>query len=193
MDETAGDGDPTPPPGWLDDPFHRSGQRWWDGQQWTARTRTSPGASSLRDGAASRSRSAPRGAAPTRAGGRDAVPAPRPRVSLRPYALVVAGVLLVFSVVGLVAPSAEESGAAADGYPRAAYWACADLLSQRLGPSVELEFPGESTATLSHDGPTWDVRGLVEILGDQQPVVRDWTCTVTHDDDGAWRGTAALE
>jgi hypothetical protein len=111
---------------------------------------------------------------------------------LRLDALVVGGVLLVFAVVGLVAPSAEESGALSEGYPRAAYWSCADLLTQRLGPSLDLEFPGDSTATITQEGQTWDVRGRVAIVSEEPVVPRTWSCTVTHD-DGVWRGTAALD
>jgi hypothetical protein len=120
------------------------------------------------------------------------VPSRRTRPPWSSYAPFLAAVFLVFAIVGLVAPSAEESAGASDGYPRAAYWACADLLAQRLGPAFDLDFPGDSTATITHEGPAWDVSGRVDIISEQQPVARNWSCTVTHD-DGTWRGIAALE
>jgi hypothetical protein len=112
--------------------------------------------------------------------------------SARPYTRVILGVLAAVALIGLVAPSAEESGAASEGYRRAAYWSCADLLTQRLGPSIDLEFPGDSTATITNQGATWDVSGRVDIVSDLQPAARTWRCTVTHD-NGDWRGTAALD
>jgi hypothetical protein len=105
---------------------------------------------------------------------------------------VIIGVLVTITLIGLVAPSAEESGVASEGYRRAAYWSCADLLAQRLGPSIDLEFPGDSAATISNQGETWDVRGRVDIVSDAQPAAHTWRCTVTHD-NGDWRGTAALD
>jgi hypothetical protein len=194
VDETPGTGNPTPGPGWLDDPFQRSGQRWWDGQQWTARTRSVNGDPTVRrrSGAERAHRSAQQHPS-ARERTTSAGPPPRGRSPLRAYAPVIVGVFLAFAIVGLVAPSAEESGVATTGYPRAAYWSCADLLTQRLGPAVDLEFPGDSTATITHDGPTWDVIGTVEIVDDQETVVRDWRCTVGLGDDGVWRGTATLD
>ena len=127
-----------------------------------------------------------RAAAASRTGSRRALPQPRP------YTLVIIGILLAFTIVGLLAPSAEESGVASEGYRRAAYWSCADLLTQRLGPSIDLEFPGDSTATITHEGQTWDVSGRVDIVSDVEPAARAWRCTVTND-DGVWRGTASLE
>jgi hypothetical protein len=194
VDETARTGGSTPGPGWLDDPFHRSGQRWWDGQQWTARTR-SPSGEPSRDHrrpnqAAQASRSGPSStgtADPLNAAGH------RPFPRRRPEVLIIIGVFVVFTVIGLLAPSAEESGALAEGYPRAAYWACADLLTQRLGPASDLEFPGDSTATITQDGATWTVSGRVAIVSEQPVGSRTWSCTVTVDDEGVWRGTAALD
>jgi len=106
--------------------------------------------------------------------------------------LVVVAVFLVFAIIGLLAPSAEESGALDEGSPRAAYWACADLLTQRLGPSSDLEFPGDSSATITRDGSAWAVSGRVAIVSERPVVPRTWSCTVTLD-EGVWRGAAALD
>lgn len=129
---------------------------------------------------------------PARAAARSSTPSRRVLPSPGSYLLVIFGVLVAVTLIGLVAPSAEESGVASEGYRRAAYWACADLLTQALGPSVDLEFPGDSTATISNQEQTWQVSGRVDIIVEPEPVARTWRCTVAHD-DGDWRGTAALE
>jgi len=192
VDETADPGGPTPGPAWLDDPFHRSGQRWWDGQQWTARTRPSAGRSPARRRAPTGDdrRPTPRPSpAPTLPG---SGPSSRGALSLGHVGRVVLGIFVVFTLVGLVTPSAEDSAVAAQGDARAAYWSCADLLAQRFGPATTLEFPGDSSASITNEGPTWAVSGQVEVVDGPEPIVRAWRCTVTYD-DGAWRGTAAPE
>jgi hypothetical protein len=193
VDETRSEQGPTAGPGWLDDPFHRSGQRWWDGREWTARTRPAAGApASRRHSTAGRASPPRREQLPPRETAGPSTPSRPALPSLRSYTRVIVGVLLAVTLIGLLAPSAEESGAASEGYRRAAYWSCADLLTQRLGPSIDLEFPGDSAATISNQNETWDVRGRVDIVSDLQPAARTWRCTVTHD-NGDWRGTAALD
>ncbi|MFU8839905.1 MAG: hypothetical protein ACNA8R_04200 [Nitriliruptoraceae bacterium] len=105
---------------------------------------------------------------------------------------MVLGIFVVFTLVGLVTPGAEDSEVVANGSARAAYWSCADLLAQRSGPATTLEFPGDSSASITNEGPTWTVSGEVEVVDGQVPIVRAWRCTVTHD-DGTWRGTAVFE
>ncbi len=106
--------------------------------------------------------------------------------------LVIIGTLVTFTLVGLMAPGTEEPGVATERYRRAAYWSCADLLSQRVGPSFDLEFPGEGTASISNRDQVWDVSGRVDIVSGTEPAARVWSCTVTHE-NGNWRGRAVLE
>ncbi|GEM_PF-3341836 len=165
-------------PGWFDDPFSRTGQRWWDGQQWTRRTRGSGGAANATPPAPD-----PR---------RGDSPAPPPSTGLswlRPYGLAILGVIAAFTLVGLTAPSAEESGVATLGSRRAAYWACADLLERQLPPTTTARFPGDSSATVHQDGRTWQVSAVVDLEADEGQTRQAWECTVVHD-DGTWRGTA---
>jgi hypothetical protein len=192
VDETTSEEGPTAGPGWLDDPFHRSGQRWWDGAQWTARTRPTAGAPPRRHSTAGRPSPTPSERLPPRDAAGPSTPSRPAMPSARSYTRVIIGVLVTVTLIGLLAPSAEESGVASEGYRRAAYWSCADLLAQRLGPSIDLEFPGDSTATISHQGEIWEVGGRVDIVSEPEPASRTWRCTVTHD-NGDWRGTAALD
>lgn len=181
MDDDTTRGEPATAPGWVDDPFSRTGQRWWDGQQWTRRTRGSAGPAT-----GARPSSAPRGS--------DA-PAPPTGTGLgwlRPYGLVIFGVIAAFALVGLMAPSAEESGVAALGSRRAAYWSCTDLLERQLPPTTTARFPGDSSATVVQDGRTWQVSAVVELETGGDQTRRAWECTVVHD-DGTWRGTASFE
>ena len=181
VDDDTTRGAPVPAPGWFDDPFSRTGQRWWDGRQWTGRTRGSAGPANA----------PPLTSAPT---GSDvpALPAGTGPGWLRPYGLVILGILAAFTLVGLTAPSAEESGVAALGSRRAAYWACADLLERQLPPTTTASFPGDSSATVVQDGRAWQVSALVELDSGEEVTRRAWECTVVHD-DGTWRGTAAFE
>ena len=107
-------------------------------------------------------------------------------------ALVVAGILVTYALVGVVAIPAERSGVLEDGYRRAAYWACVDLLEQRVGPAVSLTVPGDSRATVVQSGASWEVAAWADVEGSAGETRRTWTCTVHHD-AGNWRGTAALE
>lgn len=192
VDETAGAADRLPEPGWLDDPFHRSGQRWWDGRQWTSRTRIRPDGDPDRRRAPGPSQPSARQPLRAPATARSRVPTRRVRPAPSSPTWVVIGLLVAVTLIGLLAPGAEESGVASEGYRRAAYWACADLLTQGLGPSVDVEFPGDSTASIGNQDGTWQVSGWVDVVSQPEPVTRNWRCTVVHD-DGDWRGTAALE
>ncbi|TVR26989.1 MAG: DUF2510 domain-containing protein [Nitriliruptor sp.] len=181
VDDETTRGGPVTAPGWFDDPFSRTGQRWWDGQQWTRRTR----------GAAGPAAGTPPSSAPT---GSD-VPSPPTGTGLgwlRPYGLVLLGLVAAFTFVGLTAPSAEESGVADVGDRRAAYWSCVDLLERQLPPHVTARFPGDSSATVVQDAGTWQVRAVVELETGEDEMTRAWECAVIHD-DGTWRGTANLE
>ena len=173
--------EPATSPGWFDDPFSRTGQRWWDGQQWTRRTRGSGGAANAM----------PPAPAPRRSDAPAPPPGTRPSW-LRPYGLVVLGLIAAFTLVGLTAPSAEQSGVAELGYRRAAYWACTDLLERQLPPTTTASFPGDSSATVIQDGRAWQVSAVVELDSGEEVTRRAWQCTVIHD-DGTWRGTATFE
>ncbi len=106
--------------------------------------------------------------------------------------MVIIGVLAAVVLIGLVTPGAEESDAVSAEYGRTAYWACADVLTQRVGPAIDLDFPGHETATITNQGQTWDVSGPVDMTRDLEPTARTWRCTITQD-DGDWRGNAVLE
>jgi len=172
---------PATAPGWFDDPFSRTGQRWWDGQQWTRRTRGSGRPE------------AGRPPSPAPPGGDAAAPPPGTGLGwLRPYGRVVLGLIAAVALVGLTAPSAEESGVADLGDRRAAYWACTDLLERQLPPTTAASFPGDSSATVVQDGRTWQVSAVVELDTGGELTRPAWQCTVVHD-DGTWRGTASFE
>jgi hypothetical protein len=181
VDEDTTRREPATAPGWFDDPFSRSGQRWWDGRQWTRRTRGTAGPTTATPPSGDPSRSNhPPAAVGTVAGW------------LRPYGLVVLGLIAAVTLVGLTAPSAEESGVADLGDRRAAYWSCTDLLERQLPQTTTANFPGDSSATVVQDGRTWQVSAVVELDSGGEVIRQAWRCTVVHD-DGTWRGTATFE